>query len=233
MEMEPKEELVQKQNCGIVGSPGLEETSKIIQSNCPTYHQRPPLNHVPQYNIWMLLGHLQGWSPTAPLGSPSQCLTTLLEKKLLLTSNLNLSWCTFGYGMVETYQKTNRRGKTATTTKPIGGKQCRVPSTAAGQSLHALLFHCRQTLTIVAHLFPMNHVGATRSNPRLSLGTRGLLSLLFYFYSLSSGGLQRIGDASELRPPQVTMNAFPTPLSHSLEGFVWKPENKSHHHAYI
>lgn len=51
MEMEPKEELVQKQNCGIVGSPGLEETSKIIQSNCPTYHQRPPLNHVPQYNI--------------------------------------------------------------------------------------------------------------------------------------------------------------------------------------
>lgn len=72
----------------------------------------------------------------------------------------------------------------------------------------------------------MNHVKATRPNPRLSLGTRGLLSLLFYFCSLSSGGLQPIGDASKPRPPQITMNAFPTPLSHSFEGFVWKQEKK-------
>ena len=34
--------------------------------------------------------HLQGWGIHGPLGSLCQCLTTLIVKNFLLTSNLNL-----------------------------------------------------------------------------------------------------------------------------------------------
>jgi len=39
----------------------LEKTSKFVQSNHPPTTNISPLNHVPQYNIWMFLEYLQGW----------------------------------------------------------------------------------------------------------------------------------------------------------------------------
>ena len=51
-----------------------------------------PLNHVPQYNIKHFFNTSRDGNSTMSLGSLFQCLTTLLEKKFFLTSNLNLPW---------------------------------------------------------------------------------------------------------------------------------------------
>ena len=73
----------------ITESPRLEKTSKIIQFNSP-----------PITNITMSLSatseHFLNTSrdsvSSTSLGSPFQCLNTLLEKNLFLTSSLNLPW---------------------------------------------------------------------------------------------------------------------------------------------
>jgi len=66
--------IIEAKNHRIIESPRVEKTSKIIQSNHPPTTNISPLNNVPQYNIYMLLVHFQGWwlhhLPGQPLPVP-------------------------------------------------------------------------------------------------------------------------------------------------------------------
>lgn len=67
------------------------KTSRITKSNC---RQHPPTMPVSlsAASLHFFNTPRNGDFPPS-LGSLCQCLTALLEKKLLLTSNLNLPWC--------------------------------------------------------------------------------------------------------------------------------------------
>jgi len=65
------------------------------RSSSPTVHQRPMFLHeIMSFTTTSkcFLNISRDGATTTSLGSPFQCLITLLEKKFLLISNLNLSW---------------------------------------------------------------------------------------------------------------------------------------------
>ena len=79
----------------IIESPNLEKTSKITSL---TIHLLPIFPHwtmslgTTSRHMCVLHTSRDGDSTTS-LGSPFQCLITLLEKKFFLISNWNLPWC--------------------------------------------------------------------------------------------------------------------------------------------
>ena len=82
--------LCHTQNGQVIESLILEQTSKIIQSKhqpIPTM----PTNHIPQCHILTVFLNTSGdGDSTTSLGNLFQCITTLSEKKVFLTSNMNL-----------------------------------------------------------------------------------------------------------------------------------------------
>ena len=80
-----QQEIVQVHR--IIESPRLEKTCKIIQSNLPA--NISPLNHAPQYNV----SRAPPGTVTPPPPWAACFITTLLEKKFFLMSNLNLPQC--------------------------------------------------------------------------------------------------------------------------------------------
>ena len=63
-------------------------TSPSMTSTFPT----TPTDHIHQCHIYMALKHLHRWWPHHFPDSLCQCIITLSEKKLFLTSNPNLPW---------------------------------------------------------------------------------------------------------------------------------------------
>ena len=79
----------QSQSHRIIESLRLERAPRSLS---PTVIPPPPcpLTHIPQCHISMVPEHLQGQWLHHSLGILYQCITTLLEKKIFLISNLNV-----------------------------------------------------------------------------------------------------------------------------------------------